>query len=139
MADEKGMSGGIQIAIAIIGLIGSLGVAWITTGNKFESELRENQSSVKSLQTEIQSVKDQLSAKIEESNKQLAEMKDLLASARKENESLLARINELKTQIESANKTVEEAKAVNQRLTVTTDKIRAINPDLIKKMQVPDK
>jgi hypothetical protein len=52
---------------------------------------------------------------------------------------LLARINELKTQIESANKTVEEAKAVNQRLTVTTDKIRAINPDLIKKMQVPDK
>jgi uncharacterized coiled-coil DUF342 family protein len=139
MADEKGMSGGIQIAIATIGLIGSLGVAWITTGNKFESELRENQSSVKSLQTEIQSVKDQLSAKIEESNKQLAEMKDLLASARKENESLLARINELKTQIESANKTVEEAKAVNQRLTVTTDKIRAINPDLIKKMQVPDK
>ena len=133
MAEEKGMSGGIQIAIAIIGLIGSLGVAWITTGNKFESELQQNQSSVKNLQTEIQSVKDQLSAKIEESNKQLAEMKDLLASARKENESLLARINELKAQIESANKTVEEAKAVNQRLTVTTDRIRAVDPNLIKK------
>ena len=113
--------------------------AWITTGNKFESELKDNQSSVKSLQTEIQGVKDQLSAKIDESNKQLIEMKDLVASARKENEGLLARINELKSQIESANKTVEEAKAVNQRLTVTTDKIRSIDPNLIKKMQLPDK
>jgi chromosome segregation ATPase len=133
MAEEKG-SALAPIVIAIIGLIGSLGGAWITTGSKFESELRDNQASVKNLQTEIESVKNQLSGKIDEANRQLATMRELLGSAQKENETLQARLDELKSQIDAANKTVAEAKEVNQRLIVTRDSLRTINPDSIRKL-----
>ncbi|MGE0128145.1 MAG: hypothetical protein AB7U82_08695 [Blastocatellales bacterium] len=116
MAEEKG-SALAAIVIAIIGLIGSLGGAWITTGSKFESELKENQTSVKNLQNEVESVKDQLSGKIDEANRQLVAMRELLNSAQKENETLQASLNDLKSQIDSANKTVEQAKEVNKTLT----------------------
>jgi chromosome segregation ATPase len=127
MAEEKGLAL-TPIAIAIIGLIGSLGGAWITTGSKFESELRENQASVKNLQSEIESVKNQLSGKIDEANRQLATLRELLGSAQKENETLQASLNDLKSQIDAANKTVAEAKEVNQRLITTRDSIRTIDP-----------
>ena len=116
MAEEKG-SALAPIVIAVIGLIGSLGGAWITTGSKFESELKDNQSSVKALQNEIESVKGQLSGKIDEANRQLVEMRQLLSSAQKENEALQARINDIKSQIDTANKTVEQAKEANRTLT----------------------
>jgi chromosome segregation ATPase len=116
MAEDKG-SVLTAILIAVIGLIGSLGGAWITTGSKFESELRDNQASVKSLQNEIGSLKSQLSGKIDEANRQLVEMRQLLGSAQKENEALQALINDLKSQIDTANKTVEQAKEVNKTLT----------------------
>jgi uncharacterized coiled-coil DUF342 family protein len=109
MAEEKSSSGLIQIAIALIGVAGSLGVAWITTGAKFESELKDNQASVSKLQSEIETIKGNLTAKIEEANKQLAEMRILLDSAKSENASMLAHLNEIKAQIETANKTVETA------------------------------
>jgi len=116
MADEKG-SALAPIIIAVIGLIGSLGGAWIATGSRFESELKENQESVKDLQNEIGNIKSQLSGKIDEANKQLVEMRQLLGSAQKENEALQARINDLKSQIDAANKTVEQAKEANKTLT----------------------
>jgi chromosome segregation ATPase len=116
MAEDKG-SALTAVLIAVIGLIGSLGGAWITTGSKFESELRDNQASVKSLQNEIGSLKGQLSGKIDEANRQLVEMRQLLGSAQKENEALQARINDLKSHIDTANKTVEQAKEVNKTLT----------------------
>lgn len=138
MAEEKSSSGLIQVVIALIGVVGSLGVAWITTGAKFESELKDNQASVSKLQNEIETIKGNLTGKIEEANKQLAEMRDLLISAKKENESMLAHLNELKAQIEAANKTVETAKATNQQLTITTERLRTINPELLKRVPPKD-
>jgi len=116
MAEEKG-SAITAVLIAVIGLVGSLGGAWITTGSKFESELKDNQASVKDLQNEIGNLKSQLSGKIDEANRQLVEMRQLLGSAQKENEALQARINDIKSQIDTANKTVEQAKEVNKTLT----------------------
>jgi len=130
MAEEKG-SALAPIAIAVIGLIGSLGGAWITTGSKFESELKDNQASVKGLQNEIESIKSQLSGKIDEATRQLAEMRLLLASAQKENEALQARINDLKSQIDAANKTVEQAKEANKTLTESI-RLRKLDPRLTK-------
>ncbi len=138
MAEEKSSSGLIQVVIALIGVVGSLGVAWITTGAKFESELKDNQASVSKLQNEIETIKGNLTGKIEEANKQLAEMRDLLISAKKENESMLAHLNELKAQIEAANKTVETAKATNQQLTITTERLKAVTPDLLKRVPPKD-
>jgi uncharacterized coiled-coil DUF342 family protein len=138
MAEEKSSSGLIQIAIALIGVAGSLGVAWITTGAKFESELKDNQASVSKLQSEIETIKGNLTAKIEEANKQLAEMRILLDSAKSENASMLAHLNEIKAQIETANKTVETAKATNQQLTITTERLRTINPELLKRVPPKD-
>ena len=130
MAEDKG-SALAAILIAVIGLIGSLGGAWITTGSKFESELRDNQASVKSLQNEIGSLKSQLSGKIDEANRQLVEMRQLLGSAQKENEALQARINDLKSQIDTANKTVEQAKEVNKTLTENI-KLRGLDQRMVK-------
>jgi uncharacterized coiled-coil DUF342 family protein len=130
MAEDKG-SALTAILIAVIGLIGSLGGAWITTGSKFESELKDNQASVKSLQNEIGSLKSQLSGKIDEANRQLVEMRQLLGSAQKENEALQARINDLKSHIDTANKTVEQAKEVNKTLTENI-KLRGLDQRMVR-------
>jgi peptidoglycan hydrolase CwlO-like protein len=135
MANEKNSTAMVPVLIAVIGLVGSLGGAWITTGSKFESELKDNQASVKSLQADLDEVKKQLTGKIDEANKQLAEMRTLLESAKKENVALQDRIKDLNTQIEKANKTVAEANEADRKLTVRTEAaLRAIDPNAMKKM-----
>jgi chromosome segregation ATPase len=135
MANEKDSTAMVPVLIAVIGLVGSLGGAWITTGSKFESELKDNQASVKSLQADLDEVKKQLTGKIDEANKQLAEMRTLLESAKKENVALQDRIKDLNTQVEKANKTVAEANEADRKLTVRTEAaLRAIDPNAMKKM-----
>jgi chromosome segregation ATPase len=135
MANEKNSTAMVPVLIAVIGLVGSLGGAWITTGSKFESELKDNQASVKSLQADLDEVKKQLTGKIDEANKQLAEMRTLLESAKKENLALQDRIKDLNTQVEKANKTVAEANEADRKLTVRTEAaLRAIDPNAMKKM-----
>jgi uncharacterized protein YoxC len=50
----------IGIVIAIIGLLGSLGGAWITTGAKFDRELEKKESEVSALSASIDKLKSEL-------------------------------------------------------------------------------
>jgi len=50
-----------QIVLAIITLISSIAVAWITTGAKFTSELSSEQESVGSLKAEVENLRSDLS------------------------------------------------------------------------------
>ena len=134
MADEKGSVGLVPVLIALIGLIGSLGGSYITSGSAFESKLKENQSSVESLKGQITDINKQLTGKIDEATKQLADMRTLLESAKKENLALQDRIKDLNAQVEKANKTVVEANEVDRKLSVRTEQLRTLDPNLMKKI-----
>ena len=41
MSDERRGNGNVQIVIALIGLAGAVGAAWITAGAKFERDLEK--------------------------------------------------------------------------------------------------
>ena len=52
---RNGSSPVVQVAIALIGVAGSIAVAFITTGATFERELKANEQTVSSLKTSVAS------------------------------------------------------------------------------------
>ena len=120
MEKERGLSGLVQIAIAAIGVIGSLGVAWITTGAKFESELKENQNSVVTLRKDVNQMSgtlnpmiDTLGRKQSEVDQKITELNGLLQATTDKNAELERNLAALQGQIETA-------KASNQALTAAS-------------------
>jgi chromosome segregation ATPase len=120
MEKEKGISGLVQIAIAAIGVIGSLGVAYITTGAKFESELKENQNSVVTLRGDVNRMSGTLNPMIEtlgkkqsEVDQKITELNGLLQATTDKNAELERNLATLQAQIETA-------KASNQALTAAS-------------------
>jgi F0F1-type ATP synthase membrane subunit b/b' len=58
----------LQIAVAVIGLVGSLGGAWIASGTKFERELESRGEQIKALETSLTDARkklDEQQAKLE--------------------------------------------------------------------------
>ena len=53
-------SGSVQITIAIIGVIGSVAVAYVTTGATFESKLKADAASISELRDSVRAVATQL-------------------------------------------------------------------------------
>jgi chromosome segregation ATPase len=120
MEKEKGISGLVQIAIAAIGVIGSLGVAYITTGAKFESELKEIQNSVVTLRGDVNRMSGTLNPMIEtlgkkqsEVDQKITELNGLLQATTDKNAELERNLATLQAQIETA-------KASNQALTAAS-------------------
>jgi peptidoglycan hydrolase CwlO-like protein len=120
MEKERGLSGFVQIAIAAIGVIGSLGVAWITTGAKFESELKQNQESVVTLRKDVSQMSgtlnpmiDTLGRKQSEVDQKITELNGLLQATTDKNAELERNLAALQVQIDNA-------KASNQALTAAS-------------------
>ncbi len=126
---ENSSSSMTQIVMTVITVLGSLGVAYLTTGAKFASELSSNQAAVQQLKTELQSVKN-------DTGKQVADMKALLISATGQNKELQTQIAALKTQIESATKKTEEVKVATTNADTRLKAIYAIRPEILKSMPI---
>jgi uncharacterized protein YoxC len=138
MSAEKGSSGFLQIAIALIGVAGSLGVAWITTGAKFESELNISKETINLLRQQVDQFKptmDSLGRKQDEANKKISELTDLLKSATDKNAELQQNLSEVKAQLAEAGAKTQELKNANQAAQQQIVEYRRINPEMLKKMQ----
>ena len=55
----------VQIVIAIIGLVGSIFVAWLTTGARFGQELKEAQQTIETLTAKVNSLGSALDASVQ--------------------------------------------------------------------------
>ena len=140
MGQEKGISGFVQIAIAVIGVLGSLGVAWITTGAKFESELKENQASVNTLRTDVNQISgtinpviDTLGKKQAEVDQKISELTGLLQTATEKNSELERNLASIQAKIDSAQTSTQaltNASQTAQQRINQLQAIKSIRPEL---------
>jgi hypothetical protein len=72
----------VQIIVAVIGVVGSLGVAYVTTGAAFESKLRAESASVSQLRDSVRAVATQLSGQLRHAEEEIAKLNATLATAR---------------------------------------------------------
>src|SRR2546422_6391592 len=93
-------SGGVQIIVALIGVTGSLGVAYVTTGAAFESRLRENSVSVRQLRDSIRAVATQFRADLKRAEDDIAQLNATLTSAHSD-------VRELQTQVKTVGVQVQ--------------------------------
>lgn len=106
---EKVGSGIVQIAIALIGVIGSLGVAYITTGAKFKSEVDDASLRIASLSKEVgeskniaQELQTKLSTQQGEVEKRIAELRQQLSSAESKNTEFQQKLDSLRNDIDTS-------------------------------------
>lgn len=142
MSAEKSSSGLLQVVIALIGVAGSLGVAWLTTGAKFESELNISKETVNSLRQQIDQFKptiDSLGGKQDEADKKINELSKLLKEAAGKNDELQQNLSELKAQLAEAGPKAQELKNANQTAQQQIVEYRRINPEMLKNLQLQRK
>lgn len=144
MSVEKSSSGLLQVVIALIGVAGSLGVAWITTGAKFESELNKSQETISSLRLQVDQLNstlkptvESLTRRQEEANRKISELSELLKAAADKNAELQQNLAELKAQLAEAGNRAQELRNVNQTAQQQITEYRKINPEILKRMQTP--
>lgn len=128
--------------IALIGVAGSLGVAWLTTGAKFESELNISKETVNSLRQQIDQFKptiDSLGGKQDEADKKINELSKLLKEAAGKNDELQQNLSELKAQLAEAGPKAQELKNANQTAQQQIVEYRRINPEMLKNLQLQRK
>jgi chromosome segregation ATPase len=123
---------------------GSLGVAWITTGAKFESELNKNQETISSLRLQVDQLNSTLKPTVEsltrqqeEANRKISELSDLLKAAADKNAELQQNLSEVKAQLVLAGTKAEGLKNANQTAQQQITEYRKINPEILKRMQAP--
>jgi hypothetical protein len=75
---ETRPSSAVHIAVAVIGLLGSLAVAWITTGTKFDRELDGRSGEVARLQRDLESVERGMRERQKELDQKVAAVEDRL-------------------------------------------------------------
>jgi uncharacterized protein YoxC len=138
MEKDRGLSGFVQIAIAAIGVIGSLGVAWITTGAKFESELKENQKSVSTLRNDVSQISgtlnpmiDTLAKKQSEVDQKIIELNGLLQATTDKNAELERNLAELQTKINSAQASKQELTAASVTASKHLDDLRLLRANRV--------
>lgn len=144
MDKEKSSSGLVQVAMTLITVAGSLGVAWITTGAKFESELNKSQETVNALRQQVEQFNSTIKPTIEsltkqqdEANKKITELSDLLKTAADKNAELQQNLSEVKAQLAEAGNKAQELKNANQTAQQQITEYRRINPEILKRMQAP--
>jgi septal ring factor EnvC (AmiA/AmiB activator) len=110
---DKSTSGIVQVAIALIGVLGSLGVAYVTTGATFKKELQENVKGVEKLTSE----QTQVDQRIAEMKKQVAdaesknlELQQQVSQAVSKNNELEQNMVALKSDIEASKQEVTKTK-----------------------------
>jgi septal ring factor EnvC (AmiA/AmiB activator) len=110
---EKGSSGIIQVAIALIGVLGSLGVAYITTGAKFQSELQAARVDINKFSGDLDEMKksaQDIDAKLTFQQgaveKRIAELQTQLLAAENKNKEFQDQLASLRTAIETSKQEV---------------------------------
>jgi uncharacterized protein HemX len=78
MSDAKSPAPWVAILVAILGLVGSLGVAWITTGARFSQELDSKSHELARLQKELETTKKQIAQQQKEQDRKVASVEDRL-------------------------------------------------------------
>lgn len=96
MADEAKSSPTISILVALIGVAGSIGVAWITTQTKFSRELRDSESDVARMKQDLEATErrlmerqKELDAKVAAVDEQVQKLNTRIAVAQELAEKLM--------------------------------------------------
>jgi peptidoglycan hydrolase CwlO-like protein len=93
-------SGSVQITIAVIGVIGSVAVAYITTGAAFESKLKADAASIAELRDSIRAVSTQLSGEVRDAQERIARLVAKLDSAYFGVDSLTKQVSKVGAQVQ---------------------------------------
>lgn len=93
-------SGGVQVTIAIIGVIGSVAVAYITTGATFDSKLKADAASIAELRDSIRAVSTQLTGEVRDAQQQIAKLVARLDSAHSGVDSLAKQVSKVGAQVQ---------------------------------------
>jgi len=103
----------VPIVVALIGMAASLGVAWIGTGKKFESELKTNRAKIQASEQTVAT----LNQEIQGFGARLQELEQSIAVASTKSAELNRTQSELLTKIQStkAELTHLESRATNLR------------------------
>ncbi|HKW42011.1 MAG TPA: hypothetical protein VJN39_12245 [Gemmatimonadales bacterium] len=110
-------SGSVQIIVAVIGVAGSIAVAYITTGATFEAKLRANAASIHQLRDSVRGVATQLGGQVRHAEEQITH--------------LIARLDSARTGVDTLTKQVKTVGAQVQRL--------HLNPAVFEHLQPPRK
>jgi uncharacterized protein HemX len=78
MADERPASGLVHIAVAVIGVAGSLGVAWLTTSARFNQELDRSGSDLTELRKSLEEAQAKLARQQREVDQKVADVEQRL-------------------------------------------------------------
>ncbi|HVH68309.1 MAG TPA: hypothetical protein VM716_10610 [Gemmatimonadales bacterium] len=93
-------SGSVQITVALIGVVGSIAVAYITTGATFESKLKADAASISELRDSVRAVATQLSGQVSHAEDQIAHLIARLDSARTGVDTLTRQVKAVGTQVQ---------------------------------------
>lgn len=115
----------VQVLIALIGVIGSMGVAWITTGAKFDEQLKTNADQVSSLKEGVTQFGTEFKGLVRERTEATRQLDDSLRALRMLSAQQLALLATEQ----------EEAKAQVVSLRSSLDSIRQQNRELIALLQ----
>jgi uncharacterized protein YPO0396 len=75
-------SGTVQIMVALIGVAGSLGVAYVTTGATFDAKLRADSASVGELRDSVRNVTTRLTDELHRAQGEITQINARLDGAR---------------------------------------------------------
>ena len=112
----------VQIVIAIISLIGSISVAWVTTGATFEAKLHENETMVGSLNNKVESFGGEfkaLSRQRDEATQQLHLLMEQREESTKQLNDLTAKQKEAELQFANLQSSLNAVKKQNEELVAT--------------------
>ena len=122
---DRGSSGIVQVVIAFITVIGSLGVAYITTGKTFESEVNQAKLRIEELQKQAaaanalaEEVREKLLKQEGQVEQRMADLKSQLDLADKKNGEFQQLLASLKEEVEASKQNVNNT---------ATDAINRIN------------
>jgi septal ring factor EnvC (AmiA/AmiB activator) len=90
----------VQITIAVIGVIGSVAVAYVTTGATFDSKLKADAASIAELRDSIRAVSTQLSGQVRDAQEQIAKLIARLDSANSGVDSLSRQVSKVGAQVQ---------------------------------------
>jgi hypothetical protein len=119
MAEEKRPSRVVPIVVALIGLVGSLGGAWITTGAKFEKELESRGKEIAEMERKRQDMElrlaeaeRRLGARLDQRKDEVEKVERQVAAAEQQQDALSRRIAEAEKVLRYA-KELYDVKSLN--------------------------
>jgi chromosome segregation ATPase len=89
-------SGAVQIVVAMIGVAGSLGVAYVTTGATFDAKLRADSASVSELRDSVRNVTARLTDELRRAQSEISQINARLDGARQGVETVRGQIQALR-------------------------------------------